>query len=490
METSGYTTQIRDGLFDPSPRDSIFRVKAAVADELAALDDTARIRSTDFFNHTFAPDFVLTWPDKAERHVFLRMSYDLNALVEDVALIDSHDPFIFGLTPNEGTEKDSRIDGAVEESGAMFAEPDALERLIDRKKTDSTANMLSNAIAQGGRGTFIGNEAVEFASVVSRGFEAASDVKAAGTAEAISEIEERLGGPQAWRMNRVLQAVWEGSEGPLMLFPGKADLSGRLNIESLRYLVTYMRTDDPEFWKRVGRGLKMADLEHLDFAASRPNIERLIKANLDILSARAMVLVDDPLGVGEIDRESKFSWDIRERRLTFEAPGFFAFIGATKKDLESVRKTTANPVAVSTFVDRAEKAELAEVTLHSGSEVFILKHEDGAIDTHRLVGVSGQFDGPSEVTQAIATSSSGRVTVDLTAMSGTGQTRSKIRLADLLVTATPLLRDLPYEDTEALNHYLAYEVDHGGVTLDVPDDEESLVDDGVAGGAEPDDEDE
>lgn len=213
MESSGYTTQIRDGLFDPSPRESIFRVKAAVANELAALDDTAQIRSTDFFNHTFAPDFVMTWPDKVERPVFLRMSYDLDALVEDVALIDAKDPFIFGLTPNEGTATDERIDEAVEETGAMFTEPDALERLIERKKTDSTANMLSNAIAQGGRGTFVGDEAVEFAEVVSRGFEAAADVKADGTAEAISEIEDRLGSTQAWRMNRVLQPSGKAARG-------------------------------------------------------------------------------------------------------------------------------------------------------------------------------------------------------------------------------------------------------------------------------------
>lgn len=477
MEASGYTTQIRDGLFDPSPRESIFRVKSAVANELAALDDTARIRSTDFFNHTFAPDFVMTWPDKAERHVFLRMSYDLDALVEDVALIESQDPFIFGLTPNEGTEKDNRIEHAVEETGAMFAEPDALERLIERKTTDSTANMLSNAIAQGGRGTFVGDEAVEFAEIVSRGFEAASEVKAEGTAVAISQIDERLGGPQAWRMNRVLQAVWEGSEGALMLFPGKKDLSGRLNIESLRYLVTYMQADDPEFWKRVGRGLRMADLEQLDFTSSGQNIERLIRANLDVLAARAMVLVDDPLGVDEIDRDAKFGWGQRQRRLTFEAPGFFAFVGATKKDLEGVRKATANPVPVPNFVDRARRTDLVEVALHSGSEVFILKHEDGAIDTHRLVGVSAQFEGPSSVTQAIATSSSGRVTVDFTAASGTGQTRSNIRLADLLTTATPLLRDLPDEDEEGLRKYLAYEVDVGALALDMPEaDEDDDVD--------------
>lgn len=270
-------------------------------------------------------------------------------------------------------------------------------------------------------------------------------------------------------------AVWEGSEGPLTLFPGKADLSGRLNIESLRYLVTYMRTDDAEFWKRVGRGLKVADLEQLDYAASAPAIERLIRANLDVLSARAMVLMDDPLGVDALERDARFSWGLRDRRLTFEAPGFFAFIGTTKDDLKNVKRMTANPVPVTTFVDRASNTDLVEVSLHSGSEVFILKHEDGAIDTNRLVGVSGQFEGPSDVTQAIASSRSGRVTVDFTSMSGTGQTKSKIRLADLLTITAPLLRDLPDDDLASLNEYLAYEVDHGGVPLDIPEDDESYV---------------
>ncbi|MBN9612425.1 MAG: hypothetical protein J0H64_02980, partial [Actinobacteria bacterium] len=234
-DVSGFAAQILGGLFDPSPSESIFRVKDAVARELCALDVTAKIHSTDYFNHTFAPDFVMTWPDETSRRVYLRLTYDLRALADDVALIDSTDPLIFGLTSPESVAAQTVVDEAIANTDAMFTEPSALERLIDRKQSDSTANMLSNALAQGGRGSFVADQAVELAEVVSRGFDAAAQVEFKPTAKAVQAMEHRLGGPQAWRMNRVLQAVWEGSEGSLTQFPGGADTSGRLNPESLRY---------------------------------------------------------------------------------------------------------------------------------------------------------------------------------------------------------------------------------------------------------------
>ena len=465
---SAFATQILDGLFDPSPTESIFRVKDAVAKELYALDDTASVKATNYFNHTFAPDFVMTWPDKTTRPVYLRLTYDLEALVDDVALIDSADPLIFGLTSPESEQAGPAINEAINTSSgaAMFTEPAALERLIDRKKSDSTANMLSNAIAQGGRGTFVGDAAVVLADVVQRGFVAAAEVNADPTAEAVSAISDRLGGPQAWRLNRVLQAVWEGSEGPLLQFPGGADLSGRLNSESLDYLVKYMRTDDRDFWRRVGRELKLADLERLDFASAPVNIASLIQANLDVISARATVVKLDPLGVEE-GAGPAYRWAKRGRHISFEAPKLFAILGTTKKDLAEVDEEEAPAVSVNAFIMRAEGTDLVEVSIHSGPDHISVKNDEGAISTERLRGVSATFGGSAEVAQAIAGSQTGRVTVDLPSRSGTGKTQSKVRMADLLTTTIPLVADLPSDVSEGIKTFLHYEIDARATPLDM-----------------------
>jgi len=483
-DVSSFATQILDGLFDPSPSESIFRVKDAVAKELTALDSTARIKSTEYFNHTFAPDFVMTWPDQSARRVYLRMAYDLDALVDDVALIDSTDPLIFGLTSPESIEAKPRVDVAIAETDAMFTEPTALERLIGRKQSESTANMLSNAIAQGGRGTFVADEAVQLADVVARGFDAAARIEFDETAEAVSAIEDRLRGTQAWRMNRVLQAVWEGSEGSLTQFPGGADLTGRLNPESLRYLVKYMRTDDGRFWRSVGRGLRLSDLESLDFDTDSANIQRLIRANLDVIAARATIVRSDPLGVEIADPDNLFRWSQRGAHVAFEAPNLFAIVGSSKKDLDGVEQDEADAVTVERFITRSEDFDVVEVTVHAGHEHVTAKIDEGAMSTERLHKLSASVDGAGEVAEAIIATRSGRVNASLRDRSGTGVTRSNLLMADLLATTIPAVCDMATDHRTSLVEFLAYETDNSDTPLDMSaleendhDDEDALTDD-------------
>ena len=380
------------------------------------------------------------------------------------------------------------IDQVIADTDAMFTEPSALERLIDRKQSDSTANMLSNALAQGGRGTFVADQAVDLADVVARGFDAAAQVEFEPTAEAVTAIEHRLGGPQAWRMNRVLQAVWEGSEGSLTQFPGGADTSGRLNPESLRYLVKYMRTDDEGFWKRVGRGLRLSDLETLDFDTDSDNIQRLVKANLDVIAARAVVVKSDPLGLDSAAEGELFRWARRGRHIRFEAPNLFAILGGAKKDLDDAEKDAAQAVSVERFIERSDSFDLIEVSVHSGPEHISAKIDEGAISTERLRGLSATFEGAGEVAQSIVSTRSGRVNVDLAERTGTGVTRSKILMADLVATTIPLVYDLPEEYRDALAEFLAYEKDDGQTPVDMSelDDEDEDGNDEDYGVIDPD----
>jgi hypothetical protein len=455
---STYTSQIQEGLYDPSPDHSISRVKNVVAAELKALDASVDISSTDYFNHTFVPDFVLTWPDKSERHVFLRLSYDKGALADDVALIDRHDPFVFGLTPGESTKGDESVATAIANTGGMFAEPDALEALVARKPRDSTAKMLSNAIVQGGRGSFVGDSTTELAETVSRGFAAASNAEVSGTALAVDAMSARLGTQQAHRMTRVLQAVWEGHAGTYSTFPGaSAELSGRLDHESLNYLLTYMDTDDKDFWRRVGRQIQLVDLEQVDFESTNTNVQRLINSNLDVLRARATQLIDDPLELTGLERDGEFAWSKRRGRVTFEGPGFFMFVGASKKDINRTAPATKQPISVESFVERAQDSELVEVKLQAASEEMALYNRDEKIDAARLHGFAEQLSSTPSVVQTVVTTRTGRITVDLESLSAAGITKSNVLMADLLSHSLPLVRTLPREVRDSLRQYLEYE---------------------------------
>lgn len=459
MGSSHFSSLIAEGLYDPSPKESAFRVKNTVSLELENLDPTAKIHRTDYFNHTFAPDFVMSWPDQIDRHVYLRFTYDLGSVADDVTLIGRRNAFIFGLTrPEDDQAGLDSIADAASKNDAMFTDAEAIENLITRKKTSATVNMLNNALAQGGKGVLLGGQANDLAQTIESGFTGAEQISVEPTSDAVLAIKETLDTPQAWRMNRVLQAVWEGSSGALEAFPGERDLSGKLNSDALQYLVSYMETDDLGFWRRVGRTLKIPQIEALKTDGISRNVNRLIKANLDVLRARAYAVFQDPLGVetSTTADDGGFCWSVQSGRVRLSGPNFYATVGETKSELKHDSSDGRGGITVPAFVNRSSETKLNEVTIRSNRDIVIARNEDGALDKDRLLGLSSQLGPGAELLEATVQSTTGRVTADFRTYTGTGQTRSNVLLADLVLSSLPLLQDFSEAEKKNLRDFLTY----------------------------------
>ena len=73
-------SEIFDGLDIPNWDESITAVKRVVANALHRVDPSTSIKDTGYFNHSFVPDFLLTWPRDADwsRDVFLRLDSSRN----------------------------------------------------------------------------------------------------------------------------------------------------------------------------------------------------------------------------------------------------------------------------------------------------------------------------------------------------------------------------------------------------------------------------
>lgn len=100
----------------PRPSDVIDATKLAVIRELHALDPLAEIRSTDYFNHSFAPDLVMSWKTagrkKEERPIFLRGSIETAIIGQDLTALSHEDPVILSLNQRSATivfEEDHRL---------------------------------------------------------------------------------------------------------------------------------------------------------------------------------------------------------------------------------------------------------------------------------------------------------------------------------------------------------------------------------------------
>jgi len=331
-----------------------------------------------------------------------------------------------------------------------------LDTLIGRKSDDPTASMLANALAQGGRGIIYATQARALADSVANGFAGAAKALGEPTNKAVREIEARLAAPQAFRLSRVLQAVWEGGEGRRDEFPGPTDLSGRLGKEPLQYLLDLVENDDVEFWRRVGRRVTIADLREIDISHNRANFHRLVQANLDVLEARACAVIDDPQREMEADFEEAYSWTLRHRRLALDCPGYFAILGESKPEIEPDAAGPGRGLSVAAFAERAQGWPLHEVAIHDGKEGVTHTSDEGPLDQSRLLTLAWQFGPSVEVRRAVVVSPSGRVTVDFPNATGTGQTRSRVLAADVLRSTLPLVRDVSGDDAAALAAALYY----------------------------------
>lgn len=452
--------RVEDALLDRNPRESEHRVKEAVADALHVFDPSATVKVTSYFNHTWAPDMVLTW-GRVERPVFLRFTDNLPELGEDIELLDRLDPLVFGLsTPPLQRVAETRLDERSRAADVLLTTPSAVDELTSRTTPSATDRMLRNSLAHGGRGALIGKaDADRLAGAIGTGFAAASEGQVDGTRLALAAIDDYFAEGQARRLNRVVQAVWEGSGARADQFPGDPDLAAEISDLSLGYLLQYMDTDDPAFWHGVGRALTLDQLVALARAdvADNDSFQHLVNANLDVLRARACMVLD--MGMYETDEPTPFRWtvDLPTRdtppALTLRGPAFHAFVTRTKKELEPRIEPDGPTISVPSFVERSASSPVAALNASVGGSHITISDDSG---TTRQDFVQAATSGlpNAQVDKATVATPTGRVTVNYQERTGTGFTRSDTLAADLLLATTGLLVDFTPEQRQQVTRFL------------------------------------
>jgi hypothetical protein len=453
--------RVEDALNDPDMRESEHRVKETVADALSKFDPSATVKVTSYFNHTFAPDMVLSW-GRAERSVFLRFTDNLPELGEDIELLDREDPLVFGLsTPSSEAVQENRLDERTRAADILLTTPSAVEELSSRAAPAATDRMLRNSLAHGGRGALVGKaDANRLADSLDTGFTAASRGQVDGTRLALTAIGDYFAEGQARRLNRVVQAVWEGGGSRVDQYPGDPDLAAEVSDLSLVYLLQYMDTPDPVFWRGVGRALTLDQLVALARAdaAGHDSFQHLVNANLDVLRARACMVLDMSMYDNEEPPALRWAVDLPVRdtppALTLRGPAFHAFVTRRKDDLDSRLPAAAGGLSVAEFVERTASAHVAAVNASVGGSHITLSDDSGTTNTDFVRAATSGLPN-AQVDRATVSTPSGRITVDFAQRTGTGVTRSDTLAADLLIATTSLLVDLTTEQRDTLATFLA-----------------------------------
>lgn len=456
VQLGDFSQQIYSALEIRSPQDSINAVKKIVIKELETLDTSVVIRDTTYFNHTFAPDLILKWEEQPERPVYLRFTDNLAEMRDGIAKIDLDDPFVFGLnSPPQDAKGFPELETAAQENRALITDAEGIETLIDRRKDDVGVDLFSQAISRGGRGLLTRPQVEVVTQFVSEGFSGALETKNNPTRAAVNTIAQYLDEPQAARMTRVLQAVWEGSDGRIDQFPGPADLSRGLSSESLQYILDVVSANDREFWRRIGRALTTQQLAQIKTSTSNMSgFQNLINSNLDVIRCRAAAVVSTN---ATLDSDGSFLWTVRGNTLALEGSDFTAFVSDRKATIEDKSRGTHTGVDVETISRRASRMKLSEVMLRDGDASVQFMSNVGVGHDERLAKLAKGLSTRSKVEKAVILVPDGQLALNFKNGIVNAKTKGTPLMVHVLATAIPLLHEIDEETHNALDKFLHVE---------------------------------
>lgn len=479
-----YANEILRALDHVDPAASIDGVKDVVIAELRALDPAVRLRKTQYFNHSFAPDLIASWPTDEEipdRYIYLKISSQPDYLLEDVNLIADQRPIIFGLSPAPvGTGPVlHEIQRTSQESNTLVTDADGLSELIEHRDS-RFVSLASNAVAQGGRGVFNEDSGAVAAKSLEAGFRGALAVDAEPTLSARKTINTLLDTQHANRMTSLLEAAWVGGGGQLRDFPGRTNILARSHIgdEGLQFLLEYDEIDDNAFWERIGRQTSIHQLGRLRLPDGSTNLEHFIRANIHSIAVRACrVLEAQQIGL-HAEPQSVLRWfvDRGRRLLALRGGDFTAYFGANVTELNGVRRRRESGISIPELDARAQTSVITDVELTSGAgkrTVTIQSNDrtDLAADlaARESFPEFGRDTSPAVVMvkragAALNRSASARdrvLTCDFRTATAFRRTSSKLSLAELVGVGIPLLHRVADIDRSAIQQAIRREEEQG-----------------------------
>jgi len=449
-----------DILAESSSLDTIEQIKAAAIREFEALDRRARIHSTEYFNHSYAPDIVLTWSDGSvrERYVYLRSTRFTESLSEDVDRLGDQHPIMLGLVdiPREVNHARSHLHDVAQGQNTLVTDATALASIEDAKRLRPSAGLLSSALMRGGRGLVGDDEARRVTTTVSAGLESIGGMSVDRVLRAAELLSAHLSQPFADTFGRVLQAVWIGSGERSDLFPlTQLSLFVGADDDTLEFLLNLNVIDDLRFWHRIGSAVSVEQLGRINVRQPNDNLQLLIKANLGRLKARIFRMRYGHPTFDDMNRPA-FWWKIERGTLALRGPNWTAYIAEKIEDLGGLTGTGTRGVPLADLRTRSRAIPLVSLQLSDGHVAFDLNslEQTDIIQSNQLEALESSLGSRVTVYRARALNKGRQVVCDFRNSSATVPTSTIHGVADLLWTAIPLLRSLNEEERAELEETL------------------------------------
>ncbi|MBO4140069.1 hypothetical protein J5U46_07915 [Micromonospora tulbaghiae] len=458
MRQLEYAGQIAQALSLEHPSDSVEGVKDTVIRELTTLDPRMAIRRTEYFNHSFIPDLVASWPGNTragERYIYLKFNDEIDYLLDDMTLVKDSQPIIFGLsnTPrNEHGDRAGDLFRTSAESNTLVTDAAGVETLIGRGHS-RFLDLATSTLTQGGRGLVDAPMAAQAIRNLNEGFDGARRTDSGLTRRATRTVEILFDPKHADRLNRLLQAVWIGSGGRLEDFPGRRDETAELSDEILQFLLDYEEIPDDEFWRRLGQRVTVGQLCRLAVPDGSRNLDRLMSINASFYWARACRIKRHESTLFAESGKAPH-WAVDRGLLAYRAALYAAYLAESVEQADEVIPDHSGGIAVNELRLRAAGISLNALDFSAGGRTvkYASESEEDIADDEAISEIERSLHGHVLIKRAGITLDNGRrLSCDFTTNTVTGRTVSKPKIPELLYAAIALFRENTPSEKAVLN---------------------------------------
>ncbi|MEU7905293.1 hypothetical protein [Actinoplanes sp. NPDC049118] len=349
-------------------QDVIDGVKAAVVMELEGLDSAADIRTTEYFNHSYAPDIVLTWRENGResvRNIFLRYSLGSAAAGRDIEALGEFGPVLLGLREEHDPGIINEVRAEVAEAPRVLAtDIRSLDDITDHganggsralaavgSAREPLLRLVRGSVMRGGRGLFI-SESDDVAALTGASGEAHDEVAGLDAFNAV--VRNLFVEDAAARLIRAGQMLRMGISGDTAdLSPSPGDdpdepsgvVRGSLSEAELMVVLPYLLsrddvTDDPRYWAYVGSMISLKRLEDMAAGLLGLNLTRLVVPNLEHWSAARASAGLNVDSLDEAPTDWRDGWYVRAGMLALNAGAHLISLTSDRRKI-SGRKDSA-----------------------------------------------------------------------------------------------------------------------------------------------------
>lgn len=367
-----FVSAVAVALSHSNPRDVIEGVKSVVRDELNELDPAAKIEDTEYFNHTYVPDFVVSWGSgrKARhREVYLRNSIESPTLRYDVEKLDEMSPVLLALRPADGDEikvpADKKFRRALRRADrALVTDVSVVEGLSDARSSASRsplAPILGSGLLRGGRG-YLDQERAEVLQAGARPAEGESPPEL--TEEFFETVSRHFEPEAALQVSRAA-GILRWAFAPEFAGLAVSEAGAQLSDEEIEAILPFVlksanATADPDFWRYLGSMISLDRLSQMRLSLSDLDLTKLIVPNLPFWTGTRALVVDGP----EVDQleEVDFGWRFQANVLSAVFDTYRVFLGNDGRMLRG-KGDSKGAARWQDLDDLVGKFELREVAL-------------------------------------------------------------------------------------------------------------------------------